>query len=98
MNKREAALQFIRDNSRCLRENTWDRLAMPSWTVEYRAVNGYGFFLLDMGKDGWTCFWPTKENKVDVEMEKFAEISGEKFEWPETFNGRPIKPQTEDNE
>lgn len=81
MNKREAALQFIRDNSRCLRENTWDRYSMPSWTVQYRVVNGHGFFLLDMGDDGWTCFWESKKNNVDITMEEFAEISGEKFQY-----------------
>lgn len=79
MNKREAALSFIRENSKCLNVG---RLG-PHWHVEYRAVNGLCFFIVDMAKDGWSAFWPTAKNNVDFEMEKFAEISGETFKWPE---------------
>jgi hypothetical protein len=31
------------------------------------------------GNNGWTAFWPTMKNNVDVEMQKFEELSGEKF-------------------
>ena len=82
MNKREAALQFIKDNSRCLRENVWDRGNGEKTIIQYR-FNGAGFFLMDMGKDGWTCFWESKKNNVDITMSEFAEISGEIFKWPE---------------
>ncbi len=76
MNKREAALQFIRDNSRALHESH-----LGDAKVEYRAVNGHGFFLMEHSKgNGWTAFWPTTKNNVDVEMQKFEELSGEKFE------------------
>lgn len=96
MNKREAALEFIKDNSRCLRENVWDRGVDQKTVIQFRHANGHGFFLMDMGEDGWTCFWESKKNNVDVTLTEFAEISGETFKWPEDETNTP--PKTDDNE
>lgn len=83
MNQREAALQFIRDNSKCLYEFPFDWDRVNGVTIvkkaEYRAVNGHAFVIVDMGRDGWSAFWPTTKNNVDVEMQKFEELSGETF-------------------
>lgn len=93
MNKREAALQFIRDNSVCLREFPfdWERSERTDnktvvKKVEYRAVNGHAFVLLDIGKDGWDAFWPTTKNNVDVEMQEFEKISGQQFFYAQPDN------------
>ena len=89
MNKREAALQFIRDNSKCLHEFpfNWERSERTDnktvvQKVEYRAVNGHAFVLVDFGPDGWNAFWPTTKNNVDIEMEKFEQLSDLRFDYP----------------
>jgi len=81
MNKREAALAFIRENSRCLQEAKWPSAAEGGFTkIEFRAVMGHAFFLMDMGKNGWGTYHPLANN-VDVEIQQFESISREKFQF-----------------
>jgi hypothetical protein len=66
---RHDALQFIRDNSRLLREAELGR-----FKIEYRiGNNGTSFFLMDMHEDGWEIYFNAGGNNIARAMTEFGE-------------------------
>ena len=82
--KRNEALEFIRDNSRCIREHLLNPTPKNERQDDYEANyleqrmgnNGTPFILADYGRHGWELYFICTGNRTDTSIEKFCEVTG----------------------
>lgn len=84
MNRHEA-LNFIRDNSRCvcsMLANPVDKFTAkkewytPIYFEQRIGNNGNIFILQDCGKNGWDIYFNGGSNSIDKSIEEFCKTTG----------------------
>jgi len=82
--KRNEALEFIRNNSRCVRQHLLNPVPKnereddyePNYLEQRLGNNGTPFILSDYGKHGWDLYFISTGNKVDKSLNEFCSVTG----------------------
>ncbi len=82
--KRKEALEFIRDNSRIVREHLLNPVPKsqreddyePNYLYQCLGNNGTPFIYTDYGRHGWELYFISTGNNVDKSLTEFCAITG----------------------